>query len=143
MFYLATSQVLDPEFQSKVALHQSRRSDDWILVEEPLDLGPALADLPAAAICLVDCATMWLSNQMMAERDLGRAQADLIAALSACPAELVIVSNEVGMGIVPDNALARGFREAQGRLNIALARHADRVAFVAAGLPMMLKGSLP
>ncbi len=83
---------------------------------------------------------MWLTNHLLAENDLAQAQADLLAALSACAAQVVIVSNEVGHGIVPDNALSRRFREAQGRLNIALAAQADRVVQVTAGLPLVLKG---
>jgi adenosylcobinamide kinase/adenosylcobinamide-phosphate guanylyltransferase len=86
---------------------------------------------------------MWLTNHLLAENDLDQAQAQLLSALRSCPALLVIVSNEVGHGIVPENALARRFREAQGRLNIALAAQADLVVQVTAGLPMVLKGHLP
>ena len=85
---------------------------------------------------------MWLTNHLLADHDLATAQAELIEAISACPAELVVVSNEVGLGIVPENALARRFREAQGRLNIALAASADTVVQVTAGLPLVLKGQL-
>lgn len=92
---------------------------------------------------LIDCATMWLTNQMMDEADLEAAQNELLTALANCAAPVVIVSNEVGHGIVPDNALARSFREAQGRLNIALARRADLAVLVTAGLPQVLKGQLP
>ncbi len=143
MHYLATSQVFDAEMQTKVDLHKHRRSAEWSLIEEPLELGPPLSALPAHSVCLLDCATMWLSNHLLADSDLAQAQARLIKAIDACPAHLVIVSNEVGMGIVPENALARQFREAQGRLNIALAARADLAVFVAAGLPMVLKGTLP
>ncbi|MEY8841170.1 bifunctional adenosylcobinamide kinase/adenosylcobinamide-phosphate guanylyltransferase, partial [Cribrihabitans sp. XS_ASV171] len=108
-----------------------------------LDPTAALAELSAGEICLIDCATMWLSNHLLAENDLTEAQATLFAALRACRAETVVVSNEVGQGIVPENALARRFREAQGRLNIALAAEADRVVHVVAGLPRPLKGDLP
>ncbi len=129
--------------QSKVELHKARRSSDWALLEEPMNLADPLSRLPADGICLIDCATMWLTNQLLADTDLDTAQTQLIRAINACPAELVIVSNEVGMGIVPDNAMARRFREAQGRLNIALAARADLAVFVAAGLPLVLKGTLP
>ena len=90
----------------------------------------------------MDCATMWLTNHLLAENDLTAATDQLLAAFAACPAEIIVVSNETGMGIVPENALARRFREAQGRLNITLAARADRVVQVVAGLPNVLKGSL-
>lgn len=113
------------------------------MVETPLALGPALAALPADCACLVDCATMWLSNHLLAGSDLDAEEQALIGAIDACAAHLVLVSNEVGQGIVPDNALARRFREAQGRLNVALAGRADTAILVAAGLPLALKGRLP
>jgi len=141
--YLATSQMLDEEMQAKVERHRARRDPSWTLVEAPLDLGPALSALNSGQICLIDCATMWLSNHLMAESDLPAAQAALLRAISDCAADLVIVSNEVGHGIVPDNALAREFREAQGRLNIALAARANLVVQVSVGLPLVLKGTLP
>ncbi|WP_050604107.1 bifunctional adenosylcobinamide kinase/adenosylcobinamide-phosphate guanylyltransferase [Ruegeria sp. 6PALISEP08] len=141
--YLATSQVFDDEMRQKVDRHLVQRGDGWTTVEEPLDLGPVLARLSQNQICLIDCATMWLSNHLLADSDLDTAQTDLLDALSACPTQVVIVSNEVGHGIVPDNALARRFREAQGRLNIALAAQADLVVQVTAGLPLVLKGQLP
>ncbi|NOD64184.1 bifunctional adenosylcobinamide kinase/adenosylcobinamide-phosphate guanylyltransferase [Ruegeria sp. HKCCD9179] len=141
--YLATSQVFDDEMRQKVKRHLTQRGDGWTTFEEPLDLGPLLARLPHDQICLIDCATMWLSNHLLAESDLEVAQTNLLDALNDCPAQVVIVSNEVGHGIVPDNALARQFREAQGRLNIALAAQADLVVQVTAGLPSVLKGQLP
>ena len=127
----------------KVEQHIMQRGPDWTTIEEPLDLGPALSELTADQVCLVDCATMWLSNHLLAESDLEQARTDLLTALRDCKAQVVVVSNEVGQGIVPDNALARKFREAQGRLNIALAAEADLVVQVTAGLPLVLKGQLP
>ncbi len=141
--YLATSQVFDGEMQKKVDRHVSQRGAGWKTIEEPLDLAPALAQLNADQACLVDCATMWLTNHLLAENDLETAQSHLQNALSRCPAQIVVVSNEVGQGIVPENALARQFREAQGRLNIALATQADLVVQVTAGLPIVLKGKMP
>ena len=141
--YLATSQVFDEEMRQKVDRHLEQRGGGWTTIEEPLDLRPVLSSLSSDQVCLVDCATMWLSNHLLAETDLGAVQTDLLKALRACPAQIVIVSNEVGHGIVPDNALARRFREAQGRLNIALAAQADLVVQVTAGLPLVLKGQLP
>ncbi|WP_037254755.1 bifunctional adenosylcobinamide kinase/adenosylcobinamide-phosphate guanylyltransferase [Roseobacter sp. SK209-2-6] len=140
--YWATSQILDDEMQIKVDRHLKQRGSGWKTLEEPLLAKAALAHLQPDEICLVDCATMWLSNHLMAENDLSEAQAELLTAIAECEAELIIVSNETGLGIVPDNALARRFRESQGRLNIALAAQADRVIQVTAGLPLVLKGAL-
>ncbi|WP_299031137.1 bifunctional adenosylcobinamide kinase/adenosylcobinamide-phosphate guanylyltransferase [uncultured Sulfitobacter sp.] len=141
--YLATGRALDDETILRVKVHKSRRDARWSTIEEPLDLTAPLASLSADTPALIDCATMWLSNQMMAEADLDRATETLLAALRGCTAPWVIVSNEVGHGIVPENALARKFREAQGRLNIALAREADLAVMIVAGLPQVLKGTLP
>ncbi|MBR9762203.1 MAG: bifunctional adenosylcobinamide kinase/adenosylcobinamide-phosphate guanylyltransferase [Rhodobacteraceae bacterium] len=136
--YLASAEAHDTEMERKIALHRERRGSGWQVVEAPLDLAPALGgDLPV----LFDCATMWLSNHLFADRDLARAQADLLAALASHPAPVVTVTNEVGQGIVPADPLTRRFREAQGRLNIALARQADCVVQVVAGLPNVLKGA--
>ncbi len=139
--YLATSQGRDAETQIKIDQHKTRRDSSWTLIEAPLDL--PLSTLHPGHICLADCATMWLTNHLMAESNLPDAQSTLLNAISTCPAHLVIVTNEVGHGIVPDNALARHFREAQGRLNIALAAQADLVVQITAGLPLLLKGQLP
>ncbi|MES0863855.1 bifunctional adenosylcobinamide kinase/adenosylcobinamide-phosphate guanylyltransferase [Ruegeria sp. SCPT10] len=140
--YLATSQVFDDEMRAKVDHHIAQRGPDWHTIEAPLDLTPVLTDLSTEQICLIDCATMWLTNHLLAESDLHSAQTALLQAFKNCPAQIVIVSNEVGHGIVPENALARRFREAQGRLNIALAAQAELVVQVTAGLPMVLKGTL-
>ncbi|MEM9575825.1 MAG: bifunctional adenosylcobinamide kinase/adenosylcobinamide-phosphate guanylyltransferase [Pseudomonadota bacterium] len=141
--YLATSRVCDDEIKAKINLHKARRGADWLNFEADLDLGPTLADLKPSQAVLIDCATMWLSNHMMDGINVNESQRALLHALSVCPAPVVIVSNEVGHGIVPDNALARRFREAQGRLNIALAAQADLAVLVVAGLPVVLKGQLP
>jgi len=126
----------------KVQRHLKQRGDGWTTYEEPFDGREVLKQLGTDEICLMDCATMWLTNHLMAETDLLRAQEELLSAIDTCCAELVIVSNETGLGIVPENALARRFREAQGRLNIALAARAERVIQVTAGLPLVLKGAL-
>ncbi len=125
----------------KIRQHIAQRGADWTTIEAPFELGPTLSALASDQACLVDCATMWLTNHLLAENNLDQAQTDLLAALNTCVAPVVIVSNEVGHGIVPDNALSRRFREAQGRLNIALAAQADRVVQVTAGLPRVLKGA--
>ncbi|WP_171208945.1 MULTISPECIES: bifunctional adenosylcobinamide kinase/adenosylcobinamide-phosphate guanylyltransferase [unclassified Ruegeria] len=141
--YLASSQVFDDEMRQKVERHIVQRGAGWTTIEAPFDLGPALCDLTADDACLIDCATMWLTNHLLAEHDLQAQQYALLQALRDCAAQVVIVSNEVGHGIVPDNALSRRFREAQGRLNIALAAQADLVVQITAGLPLVLKGQLP
>jgi adenosylcobinamide kinase/adenosylcobinamide-phosphate guanylyltransferase len=140
--YLATSRVFDDETNQRVEIHKSRRNEAWITVEADLDLAPALLARGDGQVVLVDCATMWLSNQMLDDRSVPKAQFAFLAALEACACPAVVVSNEVGHGIVPDNELARAFREAQGRLNIALATQADLVVTVTAGLPHVLKGTL-
>lgn len=141
--YLATSEALDGEMSEKIKRHRARRGADWTTHEAPLDVEPVLARFNHDCVCLFDCATLWLGNQMMAERDLADRQTLLIAALTACRAPVIVVSNEVGQGIVPADPMSRRFREAQGRLNIALAREADLAVQVVAGLPLVLKGQLP
>ncbi|SLN66750.1 Bifunctional adenosylcobalamin biosynthesis protein CobP [Falsiruegeria litorea R37] len=141
--YLATSQVFDAEMQAKIDRHLVQRGSGWRTIEAPLELADTLSELTADDICLIDCATMWLSNHLLAESDMNAAQDRLLAAISGTAARVVVVSNEVGQGIVPGNALARQFREAQGRLNIILAAQADLVISVTVGLPHVLKGQLP
>jgi adenosylcobinamide kinase/adenosylcobinamide-phosphate guanylyltransferase len=141
--YLATSEVSDREMSEKIERHRARRGADWTTHEAPLDVEPVLAGLNHDCVCLFDCATLWLGNQMMADRDLEDRQTLLIAALTACRAPVIVVSNELGQGIVPADPMTRRFREAQGRLNIALAREADLAVQVVAGLPLVLKGQLP
>lgn len=141
--YLATAQAFDDEMRAKVDRHQDMRGAGWLTVEAPLDPGAALQDTTPDQIVLLDCATMWLSNQLLAEADLADAEKALMSALADCPAPVVIVSNEVGLSVVPENALARRFREAQGRLNQTLAAQAGLVVNVIAGLPQVLKGQLP
>lgn len=141
--YIATAEAWDDEMRDRIARHRADRGAGWLTVDAPLDLCTALAQaLPKEAV-LVDCATLWLSNHLLAQHDLPAEIDRLTAALAACPAPVVVVSNEVGMGIVPDNALARHFRDAQGRLNQRLAAQAGLVVTVIAGLPLILKGTLP
>lgn len=140
--YIATAQAFDAEMSEKIDAHRARRGDGWITVEEPLDLGRAIAEADsAAAAILIDCLTLWLSNLMAADRDVDAATADLIRSMERARGRLVLVANEVGLGIVPDNSMARSFRNLHGALNQAVAATADRVVFVAAGLPLALKGS--
>ena len=120
------------------AIHRARRDVGWVVLEEPLHLARALADAGDRPV-LVDCLTVWLSNLMLADRDIAAATETLDAALVRRGAPTVLVSNEVGLGIVPDNALARAFRDAAGRLNQHFAARADTVLFLVAGLPMRVK----
>lgn len=138
--YLATGQAGDAEMAARIAAHRARRGAGWTTVEEPLDLVGALgaSARPGRAV-LVDCLTLWLANLMHDGRDPDAETARLAAALPGLAGPAVLVGNEVGLGIVPDNALARRFRDAAGRLNQAVAAAADRVVFVAAGLPLTLK----
>lgn len=141
--YLATAEAWDDEMRARIDAHRTDRGQGWRTVEAPRDLAPVLAGVKADECVLLDCATLWLTNALLAERDL-RAETDgLLAALAACPAPVVVVSNEVGLSIVPENALARRFRDEQGRLNQRLAEQAGLVVGVMAGLPFVLKGRLP
>jgi len=139
--YVATMQPFDDETKAKIADHRRDRGDDWTTVEAPIDVARVLNTAEANQAVLLDCATLWLTNVVLAERDVEGDCAALLDALRGCAADVVVVSNEVGMGIVPDNALSRRFRNAQGRLNQMLAGAADDVVTVIAGLPLVLKGA--
>ncbi|MGE4610331.1 MAG: bifunctional adenosylcobinamide kinase/adenosylcobinamide-phosphate guanylyltransferase [Paracoccaceae bacterium] len=141
--YIATSQPFDDEMEVKIAKHQRDRGPDWQTMEAPLDLGAALAELSYNSVVLIDCMTLWLSNQMQAEADIEIEVDSLLTTLSKSPNPVVCVSNELGMGLVPNTSLGRRFRDLQGILNKRLAEQADLVVFVTAGLPLVLKGGLP
>lgn len=143
--YLATAAAHDAEMAERIARHRAdRAADGWCTVEEELDLAGILAmeARPDRAV-LVECLTLWLSNLMLAGRNVPAEQQRLLAALHAAAGPVVLVANEVGLGLVPETPLGRAFRDAQGRLNQAVAALADRVVFVAAGLPLVLKGTAP
>ena len=135
--YVATAEPLDQEMRERIAHHRGRRGAGWVTVEAPLGLADAIAEQKGPV--LVDCLTLWLSNLFRAGRDIAREETRLLATLETTPLPIVLVSNEVGLGIVPDNQLAREFRDAQGRLNQRVAEIADHVVFMAAGLPLILK----
>jgi adenosylcobinamide kinase / adenosylcobinamide-phosphate guanylyltransferase len=137
--YVATAEPLDDEMVARIAAHRARRVADWRTIEASHDVACAVADAPAGSAVLVDCLTLWLSNLMLANADIEAESDRLDDALARAGGPVVLVSNEVGFGIVPDNALARRFRDLQGRLNQRLAALADRVVLVVAGLPVMVK----
>jgi adenosyl cobinamide kinase/adenosyl cobinamide phosphate guanylyltransferase len=136
--YVATAEALDDEMTARIALHRARRVSGWRTVEAPRDLGPAIAEADGAPV-LVDCLTLWLTNLMLAHADLEAEMARLEDALLHRRGPLVLVANEVGLGIVPDNALARRFRDAAGHLNQRIAARANRVVMMVAGLPLEVK----
>jgi len=137
--FVATAEAGDAEMAERIALHRRRRGNDWHTIEAPHNLPTSLAAIGAGAPILVDCLTLWLSNRMLANVDVDAEIADLEAALDGRRGPVVLVSNEVGFGIVPDNELARRFRDLQGRLNQRLAACADRVILMVAGLPIVVK----
>jgi len=137
--YIATAEALDAEMAERIAAHRARRTVGWTTVEAANDLPEAIAAAKPAVPVLVDCLTLWLSNRLLADADLDPEIARLELALQRRSAETVLVSNEVGFGIVPDNALGRRFRDLQGRANQRLAARADRVVLVVAGLPLTVK----
>ncbi|MFV0490775.1 MAG: bifunctional adenosylcobinamide kinase/adenosylcobinamide-phosphate guanylyltransferase [Pseudorhodobacter sp.] len=138
--YIATAEARDAEIRNRIKAHRRMRGDGWRTLEAPRDLSGALAEVNANEAVLIDCMTFWLSNLMLAGADPEAEVQGLFAALSTCGAPVTLVSNELGWSIVPENALARRFRDVHGRLNQELATRADRVAVVISGLPLWLKG---
>lgn len=136
--FIATAEAGDGEMAERIARHKAERGEDWALIEAPLDLTAALAEAEGRT-ALVDCLTLWLSNLMAAGREPEAETARLIAALRDAQGPVILVSNEIGLGLVPMEPLSRRFRDEQGRLNQRIAAAADRVEFVAAGLPIRLK----
>lgn len=140
--YVATCTPFDDEMRQRIDRHRDQRGEGWRTIEEPRDLaGVIAAESTEGRAILVDCLTLWLSNLIFAEADPEAETARLAGALRAAPGPIVLVTNEVGSGIVPDNALARRFRDEQGRLNRRIAELADVAVLVAAGLPLVLKPS--
>jgi adenosylcobinamide kinase/adenosylcobinamide-phosphate guanylyltransferase len=138
--FVATAEALDDEMADRIALHKAERGGDWGLIEAPLDIAGPIAEAHTGTL-VVDCLTLWLSNLMHHGRDIEAETDALVAAIGETGARVIFVSNEVGLAIAPENALARRFRDAQGRLNQRIAATVDHVEFIAAGLPMVLKGA--
>lgn len=139
--YIATMQPYDDEMRAKSAKHQADRGDDWTTVEAPIDVVSVLDQAQSGDVILLDCVTLWLTNVLLGDHDIDAACDALVNALLTCACDVVVVSNEVGMGIVPDNALSRKFRNAQGKINQMIAARADVVMTVISGLPLILKGN--
>ncbi len=133
--YVATAQAWDDEMRARIAVHRGRRGAGWVTVEAPIDVAGALGEGPV----LVDCLTLWLTNVMLADMDVEAAGARLAEAVTGREAPTVLVSSEVGLGIVPENALARRFRDAAGVLHQRLAAQADAVVLMVAGIPVKVK----
>ena len=139
--YVATAEPVDAEMAGRIEAHRVRRGEGWRTVEAPIELAEAIRRESVPRTCLlVDCLTVWLGNLMHHGHDVDAAREALLESLAAASGPVVLVANEVGLGIVPDNAMARAFRDHAGRLNQAVAGVAGRVYFVAAGLPVSLKG---
>ncbi|QZP19805.1 bifunctional adenosylcobinamide kinase/adenosylcobinamide-phosphate guanylyltransferase [Pseudomonas sp. DR208] len=142
--YIATSQPLDGEMSARVALHRQRRPDHWGLIEEPVELARVLRDNAATERCLlVDCLTLWLTNLLMLEDShrLAAERDQLLETLAALPGEIIFVSNETGLGVVPLGELTRRYVDEAGWLHQALAERCQRVLLTVAGLPLTLKGT--
>lgn len=137
--YIATAQPLDEEMRARIALHRSRRGARWQTVEAPVALAAALEAVPDGVPVLVDCLTFWLSNLLLADADPDHHGAALAKILSRPRGPWIVVSSEVGLGIVPENALARRFRDAAGTLHQRIAASADHVVLMVAGLPLAVK----
>jgi adenosylcobinamide kinase/adenosylcobinamide-phosphate guanylyltransferase len=138
--YMATAEIIDEEMRDRIASHRERRGERWVTCEAPLNLAAALRDADAESrLVLIDCITVWLGNLMHHGRDVTAEVDRLCEALSTAKGHVIVVANEVGQGIVPDNALARRFRDEAGLANQKIAEIADEVIFMAAGLPLTLK----
>ncbi|HEY2185574.1 MAG TPA: bifunctional adenosylcobinamide kinase/adenosylcobinamide-phosphate guanylyltransferase [Xanthobacteraceae bacterium] len=138
--YVATAEARDAEMAQRIGRHRAQRDRRWQTLEIPHELAPVLGGASAAIPLLIDCLTLWLSNRVLANADVESETRQLEQALDARPGLTVLVSNEVGSGVVPDNALARRFRDLQGQLNQRIAARAERVVLMVAGLPLMVKG---
>lgn len=137
--YIATAEAHDAEMTDRIELHKARRGEEWRTIEAPLDLVGALDACDGAGPRLVDCLTLWLTNLMLSDRDWPAAASNLIAALPRQASPVIFVTNEVGAGIVPENALARTFRDAAGQLNQQVAEACDELWFCVAGHPLRVK----
>jgi adenosylcobinamide kinase/adenosylcobinamide-phosphate guanylyltransferase len=141
---VVTARPDDSEMQDRITAHRAERGSDWTVVEAPIDLMRVLEEvLRPDRIIVVDCLTLWLSNLLNAQKDLYAESARLAAGVKELEGRAIFVTNEIGLGLVPENQVGRAFRDAQGRLNQAMAKACETVTFVAAGLPLNLKLDIP
>lgn len=142
VIYIATATADDDEMQERITHHQQQRPSHWQTVEAPLQLTEILQQYARHDRCiLVDCLTLWLSNLLCAEKDTTLARTQLLDVMQSLPGEIIMVSNEVGLGVIPMGSLSRRFVDESGRLHQALAQQCERVIFTAAGLPLVMKGA--
>jgi adenosylcobinamide kinase/adenosylcobinamide-phosphate guanylyltransferase len=140
LVFLATGQAFDAEMADRIRRHQADRDSRWTTIEAPIDLAGAITRADGDdAVLLVDCLTLWASNLLLADEDADARLAELLAAIDAARARVLLVANEVGLGIVPDNALARRFRDLAGTINQRVAAAVDRVHMTVAGIPLVVK----
>jgi adenosylcobinamide kinase / adenosylcobinamide-phosphate guanylyltransferase len=137
--YVATAQALDEEMSERIAKHKAARGDGWSTIEEPIELARAVTDAPEGAPVVVDCITLWLTNLMLGQHDVDSAMAQFIKCLDRRRAPTIVVSSEVGTGLVPETPLGRAFRDQAGLINQRLAVSAQQVLYMVAGLAMKLK----
>ena len=139
LMYIATSEIIDSEMENRVAEHQARRGSEWQTLHAPLKLTEALSEIDGKGPCLVDCLTIWLNNLIFHNEDSVVATKELIKVLEQRSDPVVLVTNEVGSGIVPENALARRFRDEAGRMNQIISQVADEVYLSVSGIPLQIK----
>ncbi|MDY0288672.1 MAG: bifunctional adenosylcobinamide kinase/adenosylcobinamide-phosphate guanylyltransferase [Sphaerochaeta sp.] len=141
--YIATAEPIDREMKERIAAHQKDRADRFITIEEPLYLAQALLELPSSVeVCVIDCLTVWLGNLLYHKKDTAKEIQDLIAVLRAPPCDILLVTNETGLGIIPADAESRAFRDIAGWMNQDIASISKNVILLVAGLPLALKGEI-
>ena len=139
VIYIATAKAYDQEMEKRIQIHKQRRGDEWLTINEPIEIADKLVALDGQGACLVECLTLWLSNLMFAEKDVSAATSSLIEAITARRDPVILVTNEVGSGIIPENELARRFRDEAGRLNQVIAEAVNEVYTCISGIPLKLK----
>ena len=142
LIYIATSEVIDSEMKKRVEEHQARRGSEWQTLHAPINLTEALIETDGKGPCLVDCVTVWLNNLIFHDEDIDAATKELITVLNERSDPVVLVTNEVGSGIIPENALARRFCDEAGRLNQTISQIADEVYVSISGIPLQIKPKL-
>ncbi|MBL1242217.1 MAG: bifunctional adenosylcobinamide kinase/adenosylcobinamide-phosphate guanylyltransferase [OCS116 cluster bacterium] len=139
LIYIATSPPIDDEMDERINAHKTRRADVWQTIEQPINVAETLATMSAKSTILIDCLTLWINNLIFKNLNVEQHFDALCQAVVESPANIIMVSNELGMGLVPEDKLSREFRDYQGQLNQLMAQKVDKVAFVVAGLPLWVK----